>query len=409
MPVKIACPKCQQRYQLPESALGKSVKCKSCGASFRTKAPTTAKPQTPAKPRQKTASQPSRDELAQFGIDGQLNRQADIFDGADADPRSARGLGNHAAEDPGFTSAAKPKTADSVNPYAAPVDDGMSAVLANPVLMEGRGATRKSKSKTDLGAYKTARTGLSVVYGSWCILGLIFLGTFALGFIGAFIPSLPEMFSEGGSMETVGGVMQKVLGVINLLAALGIFIGQCMCIGTPEPEEKKFAALSVGAYVVSGFMFIAAILMVGVGFMSAFSQTAEGAEAAEGPAAGMSALMIVGLILILLAFLIQFTNQLFFAKFMGEIGRSLNSKTVQKSEKKVVKLWFWTIGLTVGGFLIIISIQFILALVGATTLAALLSMGIALLAIAGGIVFMVMFFNLVTLVEKTLKVLKAKG
>ena len=39
MPVKIACPKCSKKYTLPDSALGKAVKCKACETTFRTKAP----------------------------------------------------------------------------------------------------------------------------------------------------------------------------------------------------------------------------------------------------------------------------------------------------------------------------------------------------------------------------------
>ncbi len=408
MPVKIACPKCKQRYQLPDSALGKKVTCKSCGASFRTRPPAAAGTRATPKPRPTATRQPSRDELAEFGIDGPINKQADVFDGAAEDPRTVRGLGNFAAEDPGFTTTAKPKTAREVNPFAAPTGDGLSAVLANPVLMEGRGTKKKAKSRTDLNAYRTARTGLSIVYGSWCIIGLIFLGSFAFAVLGSFLPSMNELFSEGGSMETVGSVVQKTVGAINLLAALGVFVGQCLCIGTPEPGEKKFAALSVGAYLVSGVMLIAAILMVGAGVMSLLSQRAEGAEAAGRAIVGMGVLMTVGMTLIFLAFLVQFSNQLFFAKFMGHVGRNLNSKTVLKYEERVVKLWFWSLGLILGGVLAIISVKLIVTLLGAPGLAALLGLGMTLLPIAGGIVFMVMFFNLVTLAEKTLKMLKPK-
>lgn len=35
MPIKAVCPKCQTNYRLPESAAGKSARCKKCGASFK--------------------------------------------------------------------------------------------------------------------------------------------------------------------------------------------------------------------------------------------------------------------------------------------------------------------------------------------------------------------------------------
>ena len=164
MPVKIACPKCQQRYQLPESALGKAIKCKSCGVTFRTKAPGKSSAQQRSKPAKAAASvgskarkkQPSRDELAEFGINGPISTQpADVFGGSAVDPRSIPRIGNFAAEDPGFSDSAPSKRRESQRNRSADesnADDPLAAVLTNPHTKKsdgsnGRGGGSTGKSK----------------------------------------------------------------------------------------------------------------------------------------------------------------------------------------------------------------------------------------------------------------------
>ena len=112
MPVSIACPKCKTKYRLPDSALGKPVKCQKCGAGFRTSAP----PQIAGKPApsqqlstkasqpQQAVSkvlQPSQQDISKMGIEGAIKRQADIFS-APPPPTRSNPLGNFSIEDPGF-------------------------------------------------------------------------------------------------------------------------------------------------------------------------------------------------------------------------------------------------------------------------------------------------------------------
>jgi uncharacterized membrane protein YhaH (DUF805 family) len=164
MPATIACPKCQTKYKLPDSALGKPIKCKKCGAGFRTQ-PRQGQPQASAQqlavkskpqPSQQELSvrskpQPSQKELAQFGIDGPLKRQADIFS-APPPPRQNNPLGNFVLEDPGFADVelARQEVREEMG-----ASDGMEAILNNPYALTSNQTPKKQlevASKPTMGA-----------------------------------------------------------------------------------------------------------------------------------------------------------------------------------------------------------------------------------------------------------------
>ena len=72
MPVKIACPKCSKNYTLPDSALGKAVKCKACGTAFRTRKPDAAA--QPAQPSQRVPMLDQRARVLGRLLPNQLSR-----------------------------------------------------------------------------------------------------------------------------------------------------------------------------------------------------------------------------------------------------------------------------------------------------------------------------------------------
>ena len=135
MPVPISCPSCNKRYNLPETMLGKSVRCKQCNTAFVAGG---AQPATPAAPVKNGLSQ---EQMNQFGIEGNIVREAEIF-GPPSAPTAGAALGNYAGEDPGFGSddmeipLPSSDQGDNTNPYAA--------VLNNPALRP-----KKKKKKTD--------------------------------------------------------------------------------------------------------------------------------------------------------------------------------------------------------------------------------------------------------------------
>ena len=141
MAVKIACPKCQALYQLPESAIGKGVKCKKCGTKFaaqpvgQAKAGTKSGAKAAAKPRAKAAAgvvsveQPEL--LAKFGISSDLKKPPGIFD-APPPPKNADPLGV-VITDPGFDMEA---TVDAPIQEVDAGDASMAAILNNPFAKE---------------------------------------------------------------------------------------------------------------------------------------------------------------------------------------------------------------------------------------------------------------------------------
>lgn len=219
---------------MPDSALGKKVTCKSCGASFRTKAPTATKPQATAKPRQKAAPQPSRDELAEFGIDGPLSKQADIFDGAAEDPRTVRGLGNFAAEDPGFGDAT-PNKQQSVKASREQTDseDGLAAILKNPHVKRSE-AKKQPSGQTSGGGKKKKREmhpaikdSLDQATMTLLVLGVLLLLFFGFMYFNAEHDAKVAIKNAGFDEERIDmeGATEMVSSWTKWLYGVGLAIG----------------------------------------------------------------------------------------------------------------------------------------------------------------------------------------
>lgn len=138
----VACPNCQTRYNLPDSAVGKRVKCKSCGKPFSaTVGAAKAKTSKANKAAAKQKVDPS--ELQKMGI-GAIKAQPDIF-AAEVAP-GPDPLRNHVVQDPGFglpsSSAAEASSSDS------PGSDDFASVTSNPYIKAAPKSTaKKSDSK----------------------------------------------------------------------------------------------------------------------------------------------------------------------------------------------------------------------------------------------------------------------
>jgi len=233
MPVKIACPKCKKQYQLPDSALGKSVQCKECSTVFKTRARAAAQGSPAGRPKQPAQQQrrsplANPQELAQFGIDGPIRKQADIF----SSPPPQGSLGN-LMEDPGFADVKVAR--EEVEQESEGRDKGMDNILNNPYATQ---AGQKKKSKKAKSAdysinseYQYKPLGLLATFASigvglniLCILGIFVLI--------AFVPSdeaVGEMVENEDATQIIAmglGILAGVLGLVVTLIFAAVFV--CM-------------------------------------------------------------------------------------------------------------------------------------------------------------------------------------
>ena len=360
MSVKISCPKCQQRYQLPESALGKAVKCKSCGVTFRTKAPgkPTASPSKGTKPaasagRSRKKNQPTREELAEFGIGGPIaKRQADVFEGATVDPRSVPRLGNYAAEDPAFAETKSPKSKSSKstgadNPHAASADDGLAAVLANPALSRSDAKAIKKRNNSRSSSsneYALPRTGFRIF--SFCLM----LGMAVLGLITvlAIIESVaPDWRASLG--ESV--VYYLGIAIVVLFASFGIsllmaVVAQIFCLFSPKDDEKFFAGLTVGTQVAAIVLPLLASLTIYL---------------CEDGSDGIKLFAVVIMLGCMLgAFASALSTTFFFITYFNKIGRNIKSRELVDAAATVKTTWIFVFVISVVAMIALSVCRFVL-------------------------------------------------
>lgn len=154
MPAVVACPKCSKKYKLPDKMLGKGVKCSQCETQFKAAAPKRAA--ASPDPRAKTASNAAAaakarraQELKALGVEGSIDRPADVFTGA-AMAGTNDPLGNHVIDDPGFGDGAEAilKPAEVVKP-----DDPNASMFSNPAL------AKTQKKQKIVGKRKSAGSG----------------------------------------------------------------------------------------------------------------------------------------------------------------------------------------------------------------------------------------------------------
>ena len=353
MPVSIACPKCKTKYRLPDSALGKPVKCQKCGASFRTSAP----PQTtgnPAPTRQLSTKksqpqtavskvlQPSQQEISKMGIQGAIKKQADIFS-APPPPTRSNPLGNFSIEDPGFADleVAKQEVEEEVK------SDGMESILGNPY---ASGTEKKSKGgfkrksqapAVDLRPYSTVRTAIKLLLIGW-IAQLI-------GMSIAFLGGLGVLFAMSSGFEGLGLAGTVVLGLVSLpisLCTIAGFIGSILLVFTPSKDERLFAGLSIGAYF-SAFLLssLLAAELVPVAPSPGEVDVADNAIGGAMSFAISSLPVLVGL-----------GYPIFQLMFFRRMGKNIKSKAVVNSTKFAMVCWILTFANTFSMFTFLLAV-----------------------------------------------------
>lgn len=334
MPVTIACPKCQTKYKLPDSSLGKAIKCQKCGAGFKTKARTQQrqarsqpKQPTPAQqaPAQGANSQQRAQEMAKLGIDGPLRRQGDIF-GA-ALPQGAGQLGNFAGEDPGFDERAIANVDVEQEEQQKAVNEGMESILDNPFVSPSSGGGVRGRVKKTGGVadgYGAAKVGMWLVYISSGVMIGVMAALGILTGVGRFAPFIIRWLAETGGpvVATIIGVLVLVCMGLAALSVLAILVGQVCCIFSPNKDEKLFAGLAVGAIVLSFLTFLGIFLM---GLVSGIA-----GEGADGTRAALGLLALLGVFAV---YALVLANLFLFIGYFKRVGKNIGSKKVVKASK----------------------------------------------------------------------------
>ncbi len=246
--------------------------------------------------------------MAKLGIDGPLRRQADIF-GA-ALPQGASQLGNYAAEDPGFDDRAVAGVGLESEKEQGPTDEGMEAILDNPFVSPQSSGSKvkkqraKRRTTTESSRYTVAKIGirvfqvsLFVLLGVGAALGLLTI----LGRTGALAEIVK---ATGSSAAWFLGILYVVLFGAYCLSLFFAFIGQVICIFSPEGDEKLFAGLAVGSLVSAG---VVVLVMVIMGIAQASSVSPDSPNLGQGAAV----LAIGGLVGAFLVYSLILSNLLF--------------------------------------------------------------------------------------------------
>ena len=188
MPVAVACPKCQKKYNLPENMLGKPVKCTSCQTQFKTPA-RSARPagaggnrqHAKTDPRQQAAlrkrqlqQQQQAAELKQLGVDGPLQRTPDIFDGLGQMRGTPDPLSNHAMEDPGFGEVKYTASGD----VEVEDNDPMAAMFENPAVAKPKKKVVRQQSQKERSFHQEPALWLAIVFP------VLFFAPVGLGLLG---------------------------------------------------------------------------------------------------------------------------------------------------------------------------------------------------------------------------------
>ncbi len=148
MPIAVACPKCQKKYNLPDNMMGRQVKCPACGSPFQVP----ARKQPVVDPRQAAVQQKKRAEMQQremelrkMGVAGTIQRAPDVFEGLPQMQGTADPLANYQIEDPGFAEVNYTRTETTdINDS----DDPMAGMFENPAIEKSKKKkTKKRKNK----------------------------------------------------------------------------------------------------------------------------------------------------------------------------------------------------------------------------------------------------------------------
>ena len=201
MPAVVACPKCKKKFKLPDEMLGKNVKCPSCEILFKVPgprsaaSPANAQPQRQADARKQQAARAQAQALQAMGVQGNIERPADLFSGGAGMPGTADPLANHVIQDPGFgdgadIAIAPKKIQKSDNPY--------ESMFTNPALEQ------KKTKKLATGKKGKKAESTSLIAEPWFWLTVTFLPLFLLSILFSSTGMLPESANAMFTFATYG-------------------------------------------------------------------------------------------------------------------------------------------------------------------------------------------------------------
>ena len=336
MPVKIACPKCSKNYTLPDSALGKAVKCQACGTAFRTRAPGSA-PASPGaanpaarptnqaqqRPAQQRPAQPANPNQNEFGVDGGFQKQADIFG---APPQGSAGLQNVNENDP-FGDAVDPIVLGPAGAASKPADNPYQSVMTNSAA-RGSSARKKAqrkkqgKASADVSAYGVTRAGMMCVFGAIGAITLAILMSLILTVAIRIITGGAPPSGEPGALETVAGIVGLLVVALFGIGSLAMIVGQIMCMFAPNGNER-FNSIGSGALLflaMTGGLIIAIVLGAALGMSGPGGPSREAALSAG--IGSLVAMFICGVMTIAAMFL--------FVNFYRKVGQNIKSDSLVK-------------------------------------------------------------------------------
>jgi MFS family permease len=261
--------------------------------------------------------------MAQYGIDGPLKRQADIFASPPPAARGPNPLGNFVLDDPGFADVETARQEAQEESESA--EKGMESIVSNPYASPVAGGSRKKNAKPDVNfsEYNVARIGMSIAYYSLLTMLVAPAIMFPLGFLTSFVPVIAPVI----------GIIGSVIGIAFLLAVGLFFVSQIICIFAPNKNERLFAGLAVGALVLAFLLPIIGLLMGG------FAGLITGDEGGGAAQAAAAAVGIVVLILVVSSYLLALSNMFFFITYFKKIGQNIRSKELRGSANLAMITW----------------------------------------------------------------------
>ena len=335
MPVKIACPKCSKNYTLPDSALGKAVKCQACGTAFRTKAPnaapanpgtapTGARPNTTQqRPAQQRPAQPVNPNQNEFGLEGGFQKQADIFG---APPQGSAGLKNVNEKDP-FGDAVDPIVLGPAGASTKPVENPYQSVMTNSAT-RGSAARKKSQKKkqgkapADVSAYGVTRAGMMCVFGAIGAITLATLMSLILTVAMRIVAGGAPTNGEPGALGTIAGIVGLLVVALIGIGGLAMIIGQIMCMFAPNGNER-FNSIGSGVLLVlsmTGGLIIVLALGVALGMSGPGGPSQEAATSAG----------IGSLVVMLICGVMTIAAMFLFVNFYRRVGQNIKSDSLVK-------------------------------------------------------------------------------
>ena len=242
MPIVVACPKCKKKYKLPDNMLGKGVKCTQCETQFKAPVPK-SKTKTPqGDPRKRAAAQQAQAQQAKalkaMGVEGTIERQADIFSGTGGMPGTADPLGNHIIDDPGFGGG----DADlqlAPQPTDKP-DDPMATMFSNPALEKNsgkpksKGGTGKRGKRKKRARHEGVQDSINRATMTLLIIGVLIAMFFGFLFISAKddtesmlnnVNNIAVNADEQLTDEEIEAIAKGIAAVKRIAYGIGILIG----------------------------------------------------------------------------------------------------------------------------------------------------------------------------------------